>query len=171
MNKNAYVKLERIVVKFLEYLCIVYLALILGILFAIVITRYTAIASLASEGELVLFFFVWIVFLGSALLFKNWDHLRVDSLDRSLVKIPKAAKLTRIIVYILVLGFIVVFTKAGIDLFLIAGTRVSPLLKLPHRLWYFPLPLSGFLMLVFTVSNLIRTIKGFAAAKGNRQIR
>ena len=153
-------KTERVIVKFLEYLCIVYLASILGILFAIVVTRYTGIASLAAEGELVLFFLVWIVFLGAALLFQSWDHLRVDLLDRFLINRPKAKRTVEIIVYVMVLGFILVFTKAAIDLFLIAGTRVSPLLKLPHRLWYFPLPFSGFLMTAFVVLRLIRRIRG-----------
>jgi len=161
MSKGQCTRIEKVIVKFLEYLCIVYLASILGILFAIIITRYTAIASLASEGELVLFFLVWIIFLGAALLFQNWDHLRVDFLDRFLINRPKTARAVEIAVYMLVLGFIGVFTKAGVDLFLIAGTRVSPLLKLPHRLWYFPLPLSGFLMMAFIILRLIRTIQGF----------
>ena len=160
MSRGRCTKTERIIVKFFEYLCIAYLASILGILFAIVVTRYTGIASLAAEGELVLFFLVWIVFLGAALLFQSWDHLRVDLLDRFLINRPKAKRTVEIIVYVLTLGFILVFTKAGVDLFLIAGTRVSPLLKLPHRLWYFPLPFSGFLMTGFTVLRLIRRIRG-----------
>jgi TRAP-type C4-dicarboxylate transport system permease small subunit len=131
---------------------------LLALLTVQILSRYFRINLLAPPDEIITLIFAWMVFLGAALLVRNDSHLRVEFIDIFLQKHPTAQCVYTVIRSLFVLLFLGVMTSSGLTLFLKSGTRSSPILQLPQRLWYAVLPLSGFLMLLYMIARLVKAI-------------
>ncbi len=135
--------------------CVVLLLLLLT---AQILSRYFRIKILAPPDEIITLIFAWMVFLGSALLVRNNYHLKVELIDLFLQKHSFLRFLYGNIASLLILIFLWVMTSSGIKLFINSGTRMSPMLQLPQRLWYVVLPVSGILMILYTIVQLVNNI-------------
>ncbi len=78
----------------------VLLAIIVVLLFLQVVTRYANITAFLWAGEAALWIFVWVVFLGTAVLFHRKDHMIVDIIEYFLHGETKA-KVQRILAVII----------------------------------------------------------------------
>lgn len=84
----------------------VLLAIIVVLLFLQVITRYFNISSFLWAGEAAIWIFVWMVFLGTAVLFHKKEHMIVDIIEyflhgKTKEKVEKAlAKIIKIICWV-----------------------------------------------------------------------
>ena len=65
------------------------------------------------------------------------------------------------VIEILTAVFIFSFAKYSLDLTLAVG-RTSPILAWPMTWWYAPMPLAGFIMVAYSVRNVLQ---GFRAIK------
>lgn len=148
-------RIEDIVYKIFMGLASCCIAVLLLLLTAQILSRHLRINALAPPDEIITLLFAWMVFVGAALLVRNNFHLRVELVDLFLQKHPSLQVLYNSIVSLVILFFLFVMTSSGIKLFINSGTRTSPMLQLPQRLWYVVLPLSGILMILYTIVRFV----------------
>lgn len=99
--------------------------------------------------------FAWMVFLGSAVLWRDNEHFRVRWLEDHL-KDRKGERGLAVVVELLSLAFLGMMTYYGWKLMIKANDR-SPILELSRRLWYFCVPLAGVIMMGYPLRR-IKTI-------------
>src|SRR3972149_5621772 len=114
--------------------------------------RFIPISSMGWADELIEFGFAWMVFLGSALLWKERTHFRVDFIPLWLDG-TRAGRFLDIILSFMSLAFFLVFTYEG-GVLTIRTDDPSPILALPKALWYVIMPISGALLFGYTIRDL-----------------
>jgi TRAP-type transport system small permease protein len=131
--------------------CLVLLAVVL---LAVVSIRFLPWAKLSWSDEIVEWAFAWMVFVGSAALWKHDQHFRLDFLLKATANRPSGRWL-RLFIEISNLFFLGVFTYYSYFLTVRANDR-SPILEWPKPVWYGCIPLAGTVMLACTLRNLYR---------------
>ena len=102
--------------------------------------------------EIIEFGFAWMVFLGAAALWRGRSHFRVDVLPARLAG-KTSGKLLEIFLNLSALAFLFIFTYQGV-LLAIQATDRSPILEFPRTLWYIVMPISGAIMIGYTLRDL-----------------
>jgi TRAP-type C4-dicarboxylate transport system permease small subunit len=101
--------------------------------------------------------FVYCIFVGATIAVRENSHLQVDFL---LVILPK--KVARVLVFLgmLLVGVFLIFvTWQGVVLVLATGVQMSPVMQVPFRYLYLILPVSGAIMLLYLVANMLALIR------------
>jgi TRAP-type C4-dicarboxylate transport system permease small subunit len=121
-----------------------------------VFTRHVMQDQVRWSEELARLLLVWISFLGGAIAYIDDKHLGVDLFVSRLD--PAAASVAAIFCHLLVLGF-------GLFVMGVGGTRIVmdrfdsgqllPALQLNRAWFYLAIPVSGWLISLFAVGNLI----------------
>jgi TRAP-type C4-dicarboxylate transport system permease small subunit len=106
--------------------------------------------------------FVYCVFVGATIAVRENSHLSVDFL---LVILPKGVARAAVFLGMLLVGVFLVFvTWQGVVLVLATGVQMSPVMQVPFKYLYLILPVSGAIMLLYLVANMLALIRG----KGER---
>ncbi|MFQ5841552.1 MAG: TRAP transporter small permease [Thermodesulfobacteriota bacterium] len=137
----------------LRTVTLVCLVTLLVLLSAVVFVRFVPITSLGWSDEIVEWAFAWMVFMGTAVLWRDNEHFRVQWLENRLEG-RTSGKVLGLVVEILSLTFLMVMTYYGMKLTVAAHDR-SPILELPRHIWYFCIPLAGTIMIAYSIRNLI----------------
>lgn len=140
-------------------LCLTGMAILV---FINVILRYVFNSGITWSSEMSQFLFVWLVFLGAILAYKDNSHLGVD------VFVKMLPKKVRLVVYLIseaiVLGIIWFIFKGSLEMFKVTIHTLAPATKLPMGYVYgIGLPLSisiGIMLLYKIVRTLIDVSKG-----------
>jgi len=111
---------------------------------------------LAPPDEIITLVYVWMLFIGTAILVRNTDHIRIELLDNFLKERPRLKSIYNMVVCLLILIFLLVMIKSSLVLYEKSGTRASPMLQWPQRIWYISLPISGFLMAFYLMVRFFR---------------
>ena len=102
--------------------------------------------------------FVYCIFVGATIAVRQNSHLHVDAL---LVVLPKKAARALVFLGMLLVGVFLVFvTWQGIVLVRATGVQMTPVMQVPFKYLYLILPVSGALMLLYLVSNMLALIRG-----------
>jgi TRAP-type C4-dicarboxylate transport system permease small subunit len=125
---------------------------------ALVFIRFFPVFSMGWADEIVELAFAWMVFTGTAAVWRSHEHITVDFIPQALAG-TRAGRVLDVIANVLVLGFLVVFTWQGWLLTIQSGSNTSPMLTLPKPLWYAVIPVSGLLMIVYTVFRTLVAIR------------
>jgi TRAP-type C4-dicarboxylate transport system permease small subunit len=152
MKRDFWSKMDRIVGIALRggsSFCIASLWIIVT---AIVLFRFLPIFSMGWTDEIVELLFAWMVFIGAAELCRQRKHFAVDLIP-NLIAGTRTGNVLGIVIQLLALAFLLVFTYEGI-LLAIKATDRSPIFELPKTLWYLSLPITGAIMLGYTIRNL-----------------
>ncbi|HEX9900445.1 MAG TPA: TRAP transporter small permease [Candidatus Methylomirabilis sp.] len=143
------------------------LAFLLVLLAAGVLVRFAPLFSMGWADEVVELAFAWMVFLGTAALWRENAHITVTFLP-DLLGGTRGGRLLEGLVTLLALGFLVTFTWEGWLLTGQAAGNRTPILELPKPMWYVALPLSGLVMIGYTLRRSLQTIR-MARARGERK--
>jgi TRAP-type C4-dicarboxylate transport system permease small subunit len=130
-------------------------ALLVGIsllMIANVINRFLPFGSLDWNDEIIELMLVWLIFTGSAEVWRINQHFAVDVVP-VMLEGSRYEKPWRVFLLIGCLVFISIFTYRSFDLFQRA-VDVSPYFSLPRGLWYAAMPVNGFLMALFSLRRL-----------------
>ena len=102
--------------------------------------------------------FVWMIFIGASVVYYNVDHLKMDFFSG---KFPeKMKKIVDFITIFLSLVLLLIMLIYGINVSLIRMTIPFEQYKtIPTGYLYLSLPVSAFIMIIFTVAHFIRLIK------------
>jgi TRAP-type C4-dicarboxylate transport system permease small subunit len=102
--------------------------------------------------------FVYCVFVGATIAVRENSHLSVDFL---LVILPKGVARAAVFLGMFLVGVFLVFvTWQGIVLVMATGVQMSPVMQLPFKYLYLILPVSGAIMLLYLVTNMLALIRG-----------
>jgi TRAP-type C4-dicarboxylate transport system permease small subunit len=128
--------------------CFVGLLFLMG---AGIFVRFVPIGSMGWADEVIEWAFAWMVFLGTAVLWRERTHFRVDLIPNWLAG-SKAGRMLEIFLSLLSLVFFVVFTYQG-GVLTMRTTDNSPILDLPKAAWYIVMPISGAAIIGYTVRD------------------
>jgi TRAP-type C4-dicarboxylate transport system permease small subunit len=131
------------------------LVVLLGLVSLIVLIRFWPVVALGWEDEVVELAFAWMVFLGSAAVWRSHEHIVIDFIPQALAG-SLAGRTLEIIVGVLLLGFLGVLTWYGWLLTLQSQGNTSPMLVLPRPLWYAAVPASGVVMIGYTIARMVK---------------
>lgn len=146
----------------LYYFSIVAMSIMLITIFAQVITRYFFHYTPEWSEELARFLFVWVVFLGSALIMGEKGHLSVEFLP-NLLKGRVAGKILDILVNLAGYVFIAILFFNGLKMARIMTFQISPGMSIPMSYIYAVIPLSSILMLLYLIKNTLAIVRGSSA--------
>lgn len=102
--------------------------------------------------------FVYCIFVGATIAVRQNSHLNVDFF---LVILPKGVARAAVFLGMLLVGVFLVFvTWQGVVLVMATGVQMTPVMQVPFKYLYLILPVSGALMLLYLVSNMLALIRG-----------
>lgn len=129
------------------------LTALFALLLVNVVARTFQLAGFAWFDEVVQGLFAWMVFVGAAALWRENDHFQVLWLPEVLP--PGPARILRIAIVLLGLVFLLAMTWHGASLTLRARA-LTPILDLPTSLFYAAIPVSGAIMIAYSLADLFR---------------
>jgi TRAP-type C4-dicarboxylate transport system permease small subunit len=118
-----------------------------------VTSRYVFNNPTSWSEELARYLFVWITFLGAAVVIRKRRHVDVTVLTDRLP--PSAAKVVYLVSDAAVLFMLGALTWAGAGLAVMAHRQLSAAMDLPMSLAYSAMPVGTGLMFVFLVATMI----------------
>jgi len=156
-SKGCGARVDQAIESLLRWTSIVCMFVLVVLVCALVLVRFFPIMSLGWADEIVELAFAWMVFVGTALVWRNHEHIAIDFIPQALAG-TRAGRVLDVVVSLLVLGFLAVFTWQGWFFMIQARGNTSPMLTMPRPLWYAGLPVSGLVMMGYTVWRCLRTI-------------
>lgn len=160
-------KTKQLTARALGWLAIgVFLILVLDVLLG-VFSRKILGDQIRWTEELARFLLVWVSFLGGAIAYIDDKHLGVDLLVERLD--PLARRLSRVLVHGLIFAFALFVmglggTRLVIDRF--DAGQLMPALQIEKAWFYLAVPISGFLIALFALGNVIALLMGAEDVKG-----
>jgi len=136
----------------------------LALIFSQVITRYIFGFSFEWSEELARFLFVWVVFLGSALIMGEDGHLAVELLP-SLLKGSKPGFVLNMLINLCGYAFIFILIIQGWKMTETMTFQTSPGLGISMSYVYAIMPISGILMLLYHIKDTVKILKSLAGKK------
>jgi len=157
--------IERGLIAGVRWLVILLMLAMTGMVFMQVVMRYVFNAPIGWAEELPRFAFVGISFLGAAALVRREKHIQVTVFfDR----FPSVLKWTaRFITHIAALICVGFFLKGGVEITSDEWMQLAPASQFPMGWVYLVIPVSAFLMLVYTLIHLTRNIRELIAQRGS----
>jgi len=125
---------------------------------AIVLFRFLPIFPMGWTDEIVELLFAWMVFIGAAELCRQRKHFVVDLIP-NMIAGTRTGHILGIVIQLLALTFLLVFTYEG-GLLAIQATDRSPVFEYPKTLWYMSIPISGIIMVGYTIRDLWVLFRG-----------
>ena len=160
--------LDRILEEFEQRVIIPLLAFLLAFItigvFIQVVMRYVFSMSFLWGEELSLFAFIWTVFLGAAVGVRRRIHLGFDFLP-DLMTGRWAAGIQRIVIDLSILIVALLLLVEGWTFSMLSVQRLSPALGISLFVPTLVIPISGALMLVIVLRDLVRDIRQLLAGE------
>jgi len=118
-----------------------------------VVSRFVFNSPISWTDEVCIFSMVWMGMIGAAYAVRTGSHIKVDLLPNSIG--PQAARMLYRVLLLFVLLFAFVMLRYGSAL--VAGNmrQISAALKVPMGYIYLCFPLSGILMLYYTILEFL----------------
>ena len=142
----------------LKYALTLLSAILTVSVFLQVLIRFVFKYPLPWTEEIARIAFVYCVFVGATIAVRENSHLSVDFL---LVILPKGVARAAVFLGMLLVGVFLAFvTWQGIVLVMATGVQMSPVMQVPFKYLYLIVPVSGAIMLLYLVSNMLALIRG-----------
>jgi TRAP-type transport system small permease protein len=148
----------------LRWFSISAMLIMLFVIFGQVITRYFFDWTPEWSEELSRFLFVWVVFLGSALIMGESGHLAVQFLPLKFKGRP-FGKFLDIVINISSYIFIGILFWQGLRMTRVMTFQMSPGMDIPMSYVYAVIPVSCVLMMLFVIRDSVKIIKGISGPK------
>ncbi len=153
--------LDRALAALLRALVIAALILILVLITLGVLVRLVPLFSMSGYDEVIEFLVAWMTFAGTIALWRQGLLFRIDLL----VFLPPGLALRglQVLSRLLMLVFALVFTWKGWE-FTAGSIETMPFLFVSKIPWYASMPVCGAFMVVYALTDLVRTMRGNHAA-------
>jgi TRAP-type C4-dicarboxylate transport system permease small subunit len=152
-------KLTRLLQKLLSFICVVTFVFITIIGCWQVASRFVFNNPAAWTEEALTYGFTWMALLTAALVVSKRDHMRltfvIDKFN------PTLKKVVEIINELAMIAFSsAAFIYGGISIMKLTMVQVTPAFQAPMGMFYSILPISGGLINLFSIMNIINIIRG-----------
>jgi TRAP-type transport system small permease protein len=139
------------------------LAVMAVLVIANVALRYLFGISLSWVEELTRYMMIWLAWLAAGLAMREGAHIAIDNLQQALP--PLAARLLRLFVLIVVIGFFAAVAWFGWCYAMFAWRQQTAVLRLPLGAVYLAIPAGSVLMIAHVVIGARRTLTHDATAE------
>lgn len=133
------------------------LAVMTAVIASLVVSRYIFSYSFPWAEELTRFLLVWMVMLTVPALEWRSDHIRVDLIDEHLPARLRA--LLNLIKRLLIIFFLAIVVRYGVSAAIGMQITTAPATGVPMTIPYAAIPLSGALMLFYSLLLLIDDVR------------
>ena len=157
-------KMDRGLAEAMRRVCIAAFVVLIVLVTTLILTRFVPLFSLGWADEIVEMAFAWLTFLGAAALWRTRSHFRVDLVPGMLAG-TRMGQALEILLSLMALAFFLVFTYEGAVLTL-RTVMPSPILAWPKALWYIIMPISGLIIIGYTLRDLWLLFRGQAVLAG-----
>jgi len=158
MVRNTLEKTERGLILTLKWSSVGCLVGLLVFLSAGIFVRFVPIGSMGWADEVIEWAFAWMVFMGTAVLWRERTHFRVELIPHWLAG-SRGGQILETLLGLMALAFFLVFTYEG-GILTLRTTDHSPILALPKALWYMILPTCGCILIGYTIRDLLLLFRG-----------
>lgn len=147
-------RIDRVVHTVLKVVSLVSFFLLTILITANVFVRFFPIVSLHWFDEIIELLFAYMVFYGAAALWITNEHFSVGDLIARNISNLRLKTLYTIVVECMVLVFAIVFFYYSLRLTLMAKD-VTNVFAIPKNILYSCLPVSGIIMVIYTIKNIV----------------
>ena len=150
---NIFKQMDEIIAKALRVItitCFVFLTLLVS---ANIFVRFFPVASLHWFDEIIELLYAYLVFYGVAALWMSREHFGVGDWIETRITNQTMRAGYRMIIQMVVLAFVIIFFYYSLRLTLLARD-VTNVFAIPKRVLYSCLPVSGILMIIYSVRNV-----------------
>ena len=130
--------------------------IMIAITFSQVIFRYLLDSALPWAGELAIFFFIWIIFLGASIALIKGVHIGVDIFTNFLNK--KFKKINLVLINFIIIIFCSLIIYGSIPLIIDNFSQRSPALEIRLSYVYACIPISMISMIFISIKKIVRII-------------
>ena len=163
---SALKRLDRGLMKALEWICIVLFAAITVILTLNIIVRFVPFMSMHWFDEILELLYGALVFYGAAAVWVNHGHFSVGDWLSKHLKSRGARFVYRFIVELLSLVFIAVFFKYALELTLQTEEQTTAF-AMSKKWLYVCMPITGAIMVLYSLKNMYLELAKIVAADGS----
>lgn len=157
--------MDRVVLGTLKVITITSFIILTILISANVLVRFVPIASLHWFDEIIELVYAYLVFYGAAALWITRGHISVgDWIGEKVIKNIRARHFYRMILELLVLFFVAIFFYYSLRLTILA-LDVTNVFAIPKKILYSCLPLSGALMVIYTLRNMMVELAGIIRSR------
>jgi TRAP-type C4-dicarboxylate transport system permease small subunit len=128
------------------------------IVFGGVFFRYFLHIGLGWTEEAARYLQVWMTFLGATVAVKRWSHFQLLLVNDRIP--PHWRRATRVFALCVVMGLAVVMIVNGAEITEISWAQTSPIMSWNFGYLYLVVPISGALMLIFSLKHLLNALRG-----------
>lgn len=150
---------DRSLVSILRIICVACFTILLLLLTGNVLVRYFPVTTIYWFDEVVEWVFAWMVFIGAAALWARDEHFKLDWISKKLQS-TRYGHLVAVVLEIISLGFLVVFAYQSLRLTALAKDW-TPVFNVPRRFLYACMPVSGVIMVAYSIRNIIREARSY----------
>ncbi len=143
----------------LRVICVSCFSLLLLLLAGNVFVRYFPVAAFYWFDEVVEWMFAWMVFFGAAALWARDEHFRLEWISEKLKERP-SGYLFAAGIELISLVFIAVFFYQALHLTMLAKDW-TPVFNVSRRWLYVCMPISGCIMVGYSIRNIVREVLAF----------
>jgi TRAP-type transport system small permease protein len=152
--------MDKGILALLKALTIVCFVLLTILVTASVVVRFFPVVSLHWFDEIIEMLYAYLVFYGSAALWITREHFSVgDWIGKTVIKNVRIEHFYRMILEVLVFIFVFIFFWYSLRLTILAQD-VTNVFAIPKRVLYSCLPVSGAIMMVYSIRNIVLEIIG-----------
>ena len=152
-------RIDKVILKTLMAVTITIFVFLTILISANVFVRFFPIVSLHWFDEIIELLYAYLVFYGSAALWISHEHFGVGDWIEKRIKNIRTRSVYKIIIELLVLCFVVIFFYYSLRLTLLARD-VTNVFAIPKRVLYSCLPISGVIMILYSIRDLTVEIIG-----------
>ena len=149
--KKVWDPIDKVIFSAVKYACAILLAVLIAIVFYIFIGRYILHDSPMWGEPLSLFILTWMSILGSALVLRTDEHLKVTMFDEKMSKGGLLA--TDVLSTACVLIFAIFMVMYGYQLMVQARTNTMAGVNIPYKWMYASMPVTGVLYILALITQ------------------
>jgi len=150
---DIFKQLDRALLNVLKGITILSLLFLTLLISANIFVRFFPVASLHWFDEIIELLYAYLVFYGAGALWISREHFRVGDWVEKRIKNRKARYGYRTLTELLIACFVVVFFYYSFKLTLLAQD-VTNVFAIPKRILYSCLPVSGAIMMLYSIRNI-----------------
>ena len=153
---DSFRKLTKNLDLLVTWICIIFFSIMVIASGAQIVARYILGSSLEWSEELARYMFTWSTLLGASMCVKRRNHVGVEIVVMSLPE--RVRNLVLMLADALSVVFFLILIVKGYEVSSITMTQLSPANEIRMGLVYASIPVSGLLMLIYTIEHIIEDV-------------